>query len=234
MRTHILMSRGILKSEHVINLCKPLIKATDQVVIVNLSFFPFHLPDEASYRAFYGPDSLYHQKMIDSFEPYGIKASSIRYVDYYDDDESTAKRKIEEADILYFPGGAPDLLMDRVNQKKLKESIEAHKGLVIGSSAGAMVQFRSFHISPDNEYPVFIEHQGLDMIDAFAIEVHYRRRVVQKKAMRRVWKKTRKDLYVIPDDGVLVYDGSQVMCAGSARKHYGKKGVIASRREAGR
>jgi peptidase E len=224
--THILLSRGILGTPEVVNKVSPYLKATDRVVIVNLSFFLFHLPDEASYRAFYDQGSRYYDKMINSFAPYGIKEKNIVWLDYYKDSSDQAKEKIQNADVLYFPGGAPDLFMERIIERDLKQTIEAHQGVMIGSSAGAMIQFKHYHMTPDREYRSFAYGEGLAWIDDFAIEVHYRRRKKQKKAMRRVHKDGTHDIFVIPDEGLIIYDQKRIMAYLGARQIYSKKGII--------
>lgn len=224
--THILLSRGILGKPEVANKVGPYLKATDKVVIVNLSFFLFHLPDEASYRAYYDKGSPYYDKIVTSFAPYGIKEKNIVWLDYYKDSIEEGKDKIRNADVLYFPGGAPDLFMERIRKRDLKHVIEAHQGVMIGSSAGAMIQFKRYHISPDREYASFSYEEGLDRIRDFAIEVHYRRRKKQKKAMRRVHKDGTDDIYAIPDQGLIICDRDRIMTYLGARQIYSKKGII--------
>lgn len=224
--THILLSRSILGKPEVVDKVGRYLKATDRVVIVNLSFFSFHLPDETSYRRFYDKGSPYYDKIINSFEPYGIKEKNVTWLDYYKDTSEVAKEKVRNADILYFPGGAPDLFMERINERDLKNSIERHQGVMIGSSAGAMIQFKRYHISPDREYASFAYGEGLDLIRDFRIEVHYRRRKKQKKAMRRVHKDGVDDIYVIPDEGLIIYDHKHIMSYFGARRIYSKKGII--------
>lgn len=223
---HILLSRGILGKQEVVPIVNTYLRKSDRVTIVNYSFFPFHLPDETSYRRFYEKGSPYYEKMINSFEPYGINEHNTDWVDYYDDTSEDALKKIGNADVLYFPGGAPDLFMERIIDRGLKEAIEAHQGVMIGSSAGAMIQFKRYHIAPDREYASFSYAEGLDLIRDFAIEVHYRRRKKQKKAMRRVHKDGIHDIYALPDHGLIVYDQSRVMPYLGARQIYSKKGII--------
>ncbi|MFP4187755.1 MAG: Type 1 glutamine amidotransferase-like domain-containing protein [Acholeplasmataceae bacterium] len=224
--THILLSRGILGTPPVVDRVGSYLKATDRVVIVNLSFFLFHLPDEASYRAFYDRGSPYYDKIVASFAPYGIREDNIVWLDYYQDSNEVAKDKIRNADVLYFPGGAPDLFMERIIERDLKRDIEAHRGVMIGSSAGAMIQFHCYHITPDREYASFAYGEGLDRIRGFDIEVHYRRRKKQKKAMRRVHRDGVHDIYALPDEGVILYHQNLVMPYLGARQIYAKKGII--------
>ena len=63
------------------------------------------------------------------------------------------------------------------------------------------------------------------MIDDFIIEVHYKKKRRQKRAMKRMHRMTKKDIYTLPDDGVIIYTEGKVLPLFSARKHYDKKGI---------
>ncbi len=223
---NILLSRGILQDPDLLQYFKPLIKSTDQVTIVAFSHFPKYTPDEQAYNAYYEKGGEYYEKMISSFEPYGIKPSQISWVHYFKDTKASAKKKIHEADIIYFPGGAPDLFMKRIEAFEIKEDLESHQGLFIGSSAGAMIQFKDYHISPDVDYPYFTYEHGLNLLDDFSVEVHYRRRKKQKAALRKVHRAYRHPIYAIPDDGAIIVDGKNIMTLKSAVQLYDKKGII--------
>lgn len=226
--TNILLSRGIIGNPSMIDHFKPYIKKTDEVVIIALSHFPTYTPDEKAYNDYYEKGGEYYQKMVDSFEPYGIKEAQIKWVHYFKDNHNSAVEKIKQADIIYFPGGAPDLMMMRINAFKLKEVLEAHQGLFIGSSAGAMIQMASYHISQDEDYPSFRYEKGLDLLKGFSIEVHYRRRKKQKAALRKVNRAFRHPIYAIPDDGAIIVTQDGIQCIHTARKIYNNKGVTAN------
>lgn len=223
---HILMSRGILGHPSMIEAIKPCLAGRQKVVIVALSYFDKHLGDPKSYQDYYAPGSEYHQKMIDSFAPYGINEKSITWILDYKESASTAQKKINEADIIYLPGGSPVELMARIKAFDIKAAIEAHQGVLIGSSAGAMVQFARYHISPDRDFHRFSYEEGLDLLKGFAIEVHYRRRKKQKKALRKVRREQGMPIYSIPDDGAIIIKDGDITLIHSARQRYTSKGVV--------
>jgi peptidase E len=190
-------------------------------------FFAKHVQTIAEYDELYDKGGEYYDKMIYSFGLFGIDESNITFIHYFKDDIQTIERKINEADVIYLPGGAPDLFMERLYEKKMIKLIENQKNkILMGSSAGSMIQFSSFHISPDHDYKKFSLNQGLDFISTFNVEVHYRRRKKQKAALRRVFKKDKKPLFAIPDDGAIIYDGFTVKCVHAAHQLYDHKGVI--------
>ena len=224
--THILLSRGILNHPHVMKHARKYIQPKHQVTILALSHFEHQFNSHETYLSFYTKGGEYYEKMIQAFIPYGISESQIHWIYEGVDTKEDAIQKIQSSDILYFPGGAPDLMMKRIEKLGIKESIEAHQKLYIGSSAGAMIQVKNYHISKDYDYPRFSYESGLNLIDDLSIEVHYRRRKVQKSAMRKVFRSYRHPIYIIPDDGALIIDDQSVHCIGSARLYYDKRGVV--------
>ncbi|MBN2300742.1 MAG: Type 1 glutamine amidotransferase-like domain-containing protein [Acholeplasmataceae bacterium] len=225
---NILMSRGLLADPNMISNLKPIIQSNHKVLIVALSHFPKHIYNEETYNLYYEKGGEYYQKMIDSFLPYDIKESQIDWIHYFKDTPQSALKKIEKADILYFPGGSPDLMMKRIVAFGIKEAIEQHQKIYVGSSAGTMIQFGDYHISPDDDYKAFRYEKGLNLLSGFSIEVHYRRRKKQKAALRKVNRAFHHEIYAIPDDGALIVNENHIQTIGSAKKIYNKKGVVKS------
>ncbi len=223
---NVLMSRGILGTEPLVDALSDIIKSTDKVAILLYSFFEKDFLNEQSYDDFYAPGSEYYLKMISSFSPYGIKEENLLWINYYKDSEEDAKAKINQADILYFPGGSPDQMMKRIQEKNLKETIENHQKIYIGSSAGAMIQFQNYHISKDKDYQAFRYEQGLDLLHGFSVEVHYRRKKKQKAALRKVFRAFRHPIFTIPDDGALIVDQEGITLVETADILYDHKGIL--------
>jgi len=223
---NILLSRGILHHPHIFNEVKTYIKKTDHVVILAFSFFNHQFQNQDEYHLFYEKNGEYYQKMIDTFAPYGITEDQITWINYYKDTQESAIQKINQADIIYFPGGAPDLMMARIRTFGLKETIESFQKVYIGSSAGAMIQFQSYHISKDSDYPSFSYEEGLSLCVGFSIEVHYRRRIKQKSGMKKVFRAYQHPIYAIPDDGALLVSHGKIQTIGSAFMMYDKKGIV--------
>jgi peptidase E len=224
--THILMSRSILAKEEVVIYLKNYIRSDDKVLVIALSFFNHQVQNENDYHKLYEKNSEYYQKIINQFAPYGIKEENIVWLNYYHDQYEDAIKKINDADIIYFPGGAPDLMMKRIIEMGIKEVLEKQDKLFIGSSAGAMIQFKNYYISKDGDYKVFSYEKGLDLLSGFFIEVHYRRRKTQKSSMRKVFRAYKEDIYSIPDDGMMIVNQNQIRPILTSKRIYHKKGII--------
>ena len=48
-----------------------------------------------------------------------------------------------------------------------------HDGVMMGYSAGAVIQLAEYHLSPDDVYPEFEYYEGLPCLNDFYMEVHY-------------------------------------------------------------
>lgn len=214
---NILMSRSSAlietwSREKLTNILKP----NMNVVVLGFSFFGNLSEDK--YFEMYDQNSEYYTKIANNFLEYGI--NNINWIYYFNTSKEESIRLIENADILYLPGGAPDLMIDRIKEKELINQLKAFDGIVIGSSAGAMIQLEKYHISIDNEYKKFSEEEGLGYIKDFFIEVHFRRRKKQKSSMRYMRKKYLKPVYIIPDDGMLIIKDNKVLTLNTAKMYY--------------
>lgn len=216
---NILLSRSILNNADVYDEAKIYIKPEMKVCIVAFSFFENENNQEV-YQAYYGPQGLYYDKMINCFATYGIGEKQISWLNYFLDEKATFIEKIKAADILYFPGGAPDLMMQRIVEKDILEPLASFDKIIIGPSAGAMIQNDYFHISPDADYQNFSMHKGLGYIKDFGYEVHFRRRKKQKKAIRKVSHIMKRPLYTIPDDGAIIVTDDTVKLIATAKLYY--------------
>jgi len=87
-------------------------------------------------------------------------------------------------------------------------------GIVIGYSAGAMIQLSEYHITPDKDYPTFIYYKGVGLINEFGIEVHFEKTEIQKASIKRYIAEKRKPVYAIGDNGALIVSGTDIQMIG--------------------
>lgn len=166
-------------------------------------------------------ESERHRHMLlPAFAHYGIAPEHITLVDWFHDTPASASQKIAESDILFFTGGWPDHMMHRLEQWQLVEQIESHGGIIMGCSAGAMVQLSRYHITPDPDYDSFSYCHGMNFIHDFAVEVHFRELPIQYESIDRVRRELGKPVFGVYDDGGLVVCGDEVIIMGHVN-YYG-------------
>ena len=195
------------------------IKAEHRVIVIPFSFKEERINSNESWKAYYGEnEGVYFYGIVNSFLAYGIKYENIRWINYFADDKETAKDKISNSEILFFLGGLPDKMIIRLEEFDLVKKIEKHKGIIIGYSAGAMIQIENYHITPDQDYTSFGYYKGMKMINAFDIEVHYDHTDLQLSSIGKVRNETCKPVYAIEDNGALIVEQNRVITVGNV--HY--------------
>lgn len=196
---------------------KSYISKNDRVCILAFSFFN-DTKNESDWNKQYAPgQGIWYRSNQDVFYKYGIGQEQIVWVNYFKDSMDEMKEKILNSSILMLTGGAPDLMMKRIKEKKLKKLIKNYKGIMIGYSAGAMIQLDSYHISPDEDYPEFLYQTGLGCLSGFAIEPHFRRSKVQLQSIEKVKSEKQIPVYGIYEEGGMIIDSS-IKCFGKIEK----------------
>ena len=211
---NILLSRSYIDNPYLYLYFKKYIKKGMKVLVIPWSFYPDY--DYDNYR----PGGDCYNKLIDQFIPYDIEEKDITWLDYYNDNHEIAVKKIKQADLIYLTGGLPDKLFERLEEFNILSDLENFKGVMLGISAGAVVQFQTYHLSPDRDYKKFNIYPGLKIINDFGVEVHYGdRRWKQNRSLKKINQIIPRDYYTIPDAGALIKDGSRIILINGSRKH---------------
>lgn len=198
---------------------KRYIHPSDKVVILAFSYRDKEVQNLRDWKMLYGKNGgRYYDSMVSPFLRYGISEDHIEWINYYKDVKSKAAEQIRNADILYLPGGIPDRMMERIDGFNLRDAILQFQGVVMGYSAGALVQLQEYHLSPDQDYPEFTYFKGLPILKDFYLEVHYEDSPVQNDAIQRVLKERQKTVYaMVTDRAAIVMDGSKVNSLGDVK-----------------
>ena len=180
-----------------------------KVCVIAFSFYDDYVNDEKSWDKVYGKGGQGYIETIESFAPFGVKEENIVFVNYFIDTKESAAKKVKDADVLYFTGGLPDRMMDRIKEFDLCKLIMKHNGIVMGYSAGAVIQLSEYHLYPDCDYPDYGYYEGLPFFNDFYIEVHYEYKPEQNESICRVLSERGKRVYVThtAKGGIIVDNG---------------------------
>ena len=202
---------------------KKYIKPTHSVAVVAFSFRDNRVKSITDWNSLYGKENgKFYTGITGGFKTYGIPEDNITFVNYFADTKESAAKKIEKADIVYFPGGLPDRMMDRIREFDLYDPLMKHDGIVMGYSAGAVIQLAEYHLSPDEDYPEFQYYNGLPYLNDFYLEVHYEGTDRQNEAIRRVIAERGKMVYAATaGTGAILVDNGNIKLIGSVKK-FGK------------
>lgn len=197
------------------------IKPMHKVAVVAFSFRDSRVKSLADWNILYSKENgRFYDGIVGGFTAYGIPEKNVSFINYFTDTKESAKQKIEAADILYFLGGLPDRMMDRIKEFDLQDVLMKHQGIVMGYSAGAVIQLAEYHLSPDDDYPEFGYYDGLPYLKDFYLEVHYEGTASQKATIEKVIAERQKTVYATSlMKGAILVDNGTVRLLGDVKEY---------------
>jgi len=201
------------------NKLKKYIQPYHSVVVVAFSFRESRVKSLSDWNALYDKKlGKFYNGIVDGFTAYGILEENIEFINYFTDTKETAAQKIKNADIVYFLGGLPDRMVDRIKEFDLYDTLMQHKGIVMGYSAGAVIQLAEYHLSPDDDYPEFNYYEGIPYLQDFYMEIHYEGTAVQNEAIQRVIAERGKPVYATTvQTGAILVDNENIKLLGDVK-----------------
>lgn len=107
--------------------------------------------------------------LFNNFKRYGISKMEIL------DEDLPARvmaERIASSQVLFFTGGMPDKLMNKLIEKELLEKIKKYDGILIGYSAGTLAFCKDCVVLPEEGHPLVEVIEGMGLCD-FSTDVHY-------------------------------------------------------------
>ena len=168
---NVLLSTYDFNNESCYSKLKNLLKPYMRVCIIPYSHHKDIYEDEELFDKMYNHDNGYELNFIArAYHDYGISRDQIRVINPFRDNKKLIEYKILNSDILFFTGGDPVKAMERMQD--IKGILDRFDGIVMGASAGAMVQVQEFVMDGEG-YP-HSYHKGLGFIKIdFEPIVHY-------------------------------------------------------------
>lgn len=216
---NILLDYSDINSPWLFDTLKNYIKPHHKVAIIAFSFRDERVKNLMDWNALYGKNGgKYYGGLVDTLMAYGMDEDNIKFLNYFTDTKETAAETIKSADILYFLGGLPDKMYERLQEFDLLDVIMAHEGIVMGYSAGSVIQLAEYHLSPDEDYPTFGYYEGLPMLRDFYVEVHYENTDVQNAAIASVLKEKKKTVYAFSlGKGAMIVECGEIHLLGDVK-----------------
>ena len=174
-----------------------------RVAVIPFSHSEQKMPTISKYDAYCNKGGEYYELIAEQFSKLGIPDSNIDIIHYYNDDINEMKYKISSSDIIFFTGGLPDKTMERLKEKELVDNIKSFEGIVMGASAGALIQLPEYFCTPDKDYPKFSFYKGLGLTRSdIYIEVHYEGTPLKDEFP--LLRNKNKKIYAIPNGAGLI------------------------------
>lgn len=187
---------------------KELIKSNYKVTIIPWSF-PLELDSDKLLNDYFAKNGKRYNKYVDRLKKIGIKESNIAIADCYGMKSDEIKKLINNSDILLLTGGNPEMFFNKVVHKiECLYEIKHYKGIIIGESAGTLLQQERYFITAKNNfYKYFAFYDGFGVInDPFYIDVHSIKNSYYIKKLKEVAESTNKSIYQLFNDGVIIYN----------------------------
>jgi peptidase E len=122
---------------------KDFLKPYMRVCIIPYSHHEDMYEDEELFDKMYNYNNGYELNFIArAYHDYGISRDQIRVINPFRDNKKLIEYKILNSDILFFTGGDPVKAMERMQD--IRDILNRFNGIVMGASAGAMVQMQEF------------------------------------------------------------------------------------------
>ena len=157
----------------------------------------------------------YRKSMVSYFRQLGAKR--VTFADLTDSFKKI-KRKIATANLIYLPGGETQILIKRLQKRKIDLLFKKYTGVIIGNSAGTLALCRKYAVIKGQDHkPKTTLEPGLGLVD-FTVSVHYGSPIEYlggispDKELKQLSKKVK--IYAIPERCALVYDGKNLKAIG--------------------
>ena len=191
-----------------------------RVLIIPLAFRESQAWDNDSWQAIYGKGGEKYDNVIRPFLAYGYKEEDLDWLNCFDARDHI--RQIENASLLFFTGGMPEKAIARMEQLGITEAVKNFNGVVMGASAGAMLQLEVYHVTPDEDYGCYHIQHGLGLVRGLNLEVHYLSSDLQNECSLRALAELGLPIYKMWHEGGLIYDNGNITVMGQVERLSGK------------
>ena len=136
-----------LRAAYLSRALKRILKRGMSVAVIAFSFRESAVRSAEDFQRLWGEGSKNHTGIVSGLTAYGIAPEDISFLNYFTDTKESAAALLRSADVLYFPGGVPDQMTERIREFALEEIIRAHRGVFIGYSAGALALLSEYVVN---------------------------------------------------------------------------------------
>ena len=218
---NILSSSAVYGSTWCREVLQPFFDSTTKVLVIPFSFRD-DVDTSEKLRALYAPGcGKYYNLVVTPLSSFGVKEQNVTFLDYFEKDTQKALSAIAESDVIYFTGGLPDKMVERIVDYGIMEALSAYKGVVMGFSAGAMIQLDAYHITPDEDYPAYCECRGIGYVKQMDVEVHFDGSEAQQRGIDQALRSFGHKVYAIAEDGLVLVQDGNVECIGNVTVYGG-------------
>ena len=200
----------------------------DKLWIIPVCCMAKTVTDHASFEAFFlmdGGEGMSDRKiLLDK----GAEQTNIATLNYYDVIDDECIQNIISSQCIIFTGGRMELGLERMRKVGLDRALQNYSGIVIGVSAGALMLFSEYIITPNRYYKNLEICEGLGYIDGeeIMIEVHFTEDdLLQVQCVELTCDSRKQTVHAIREEGyMMVQNNGIISCNGVREFVAGKDG----------
>lgn len=179
----------------------------DKILVLPVCTMPVYVDDKDSWLKYYGKKGALYQKIVNELQMLGASLENVCVFNYIED-EANKNIDIDLYNYVIIPGGDAELGIRRLRDLNLIDDIINYTGDIIAYSAGALMLFEKFFLSPNWYYKEMKYATGLKLpgMPDCIIEVHYDYSDGMRTNVLEAIKHIRRDCILIGDEGVVCYD----------------------------
>lgn len=153
-----------------------------------------------------------------------LGAETIQFAEPWDPFGALIK-KARSSQLIYLPGGNPQLLIDRMLISRGDEILAEYDSIIVGNSAGALALCKKYvAIIGQGEAHLTRFFKGFGELD-FAVAVHYKpddghENHSADKELLNLSEKSATKIYAIPEDSAIIYNKGKLEFDGKVFQFY--------------
>ena len=190
--------------------------ANKKVLILPLAYRECQAWDNDSFLSVYGKGGEKYPAITRPFLEYGFKEDELDWLNPYDGKNHV--EQIKNVDLLFFTGGMPEKAIKRMVELGIVDAVTHFNGVVMGASAGAMLQLETYHVTPDEDYAEYGIWHGLGLVKGIDLEVHYLATPIQQQCSLQAAKELRLPVYRMWHEGGLLVDKGKITVMGNVER----------------
>ena len=184
-----------------------------KVLILPLAYRPIQAWDNDSFLSIYGKGGEKYPAITRPFLEYGLSESQLDWLNPYDGKDHA--EQVKNADLLFFTGGMPEKAIARMEDLGITDAVKNFHGVVMGASAGAMLQLDVYHVTPDEDYADYGIWRGLGLVKGLDLEVHFLNTPIQQQCSKRAVKEIGLPVYQMWHEGGLLIEEGKITVMGN-------------------
>ena len=186
------------------------INLQENILVLPICTMTSYVDNEQQWEEYYGGDGIQAKKIKTQLFEVGADKEHVYFYNYYLNNYNDQSDWSKTYAYLVIPGGDADLGTLRANQLGLVSKIRCFKGSVIAYSAGALMLYEKYFLSPNWYYKQLEYCRGLNIreMPSWLLEVHYDGTEEMDRYIFQAGSELGKEVFAVTDDGLICYDSN--------------------------